>query len=362
MRDIVSPIQGLGGPFSPIPGPYQALGIAPEFVADFRRDLFRIDGNPSDLATMVSFTRSGTATYVDGSGAIQTAAADTLRSDHHRWNGAGWERAGALVERSPATNLLHTTNALVTQSVTVTAQAYTLHFTGTGTITLSGASTAGPLVGTGTGEQNRVSLTFTPSAGSLTLTVSGTVTNAQLEANAVPTSYIPNLAGSGTAARSGEILTIPNANLPWNSSAVSIAMSGRMSYADNNNATEVEFWRWRVSGGQQFLSRVDTTSTLVGRYITQQSDGTYDQATDLGTEAFSPGTDIPFNIASRHGSTFINGAYDGILYEADNTPTSLPDVSTADLELSRVGRVMIIDTVRVWAADIGDAGIARATA
>lgn len=76
-------------------------------------------------------------------------------------------------------NLLLNTTTMATQNVTVTAVAHTLSFTGTGTVTLSGVSTAGPLVGTGAND--RVSLTFTPTAGTLTLTVSGSVTLAQLQ-------------------------------------------------------------------------------------------------------------------------------------------------------------------------------------
>jgi hypothetical protein len=76
---------------------------------------------------------------------------------------------------------------MATQSVTVTAVAHTLAFTGTGTVTLTGASIAGPLIGTGAG--NRVSLTFTPSAGSLTMTVVGSVTLAQLETGSTATNY-----------------------------------------------------------------------------------------------------------------------------------------------------------------------------
>ena len=99
--------------------------------------------------------------------------------------------ASALIYgRHPAggvRNLLLATDVLATQSKTTTAVAHTLAFTGTGTVTLSGASTAGPLVGTGAG--NRVSLTFTPSAGSLTLTVSGSVTLGQLEIGSSATAY-----------------------------------------------------------------------------------------------------------------------------------------------------------------------------
>jgi hypothetical protein len=76
---------------------------------------------------------------------------------------------------------------MATQSLTVAAVAHTLAFTGTGTVTLTGASIAGPLIGTGA--SNRVSLTFTPTAASLTLTVAGSVTLAQLELGSTATAY-----------------------------------------------------------------------------------------------------------------------------------------------------------------------------
>jgi len=89
--------------------------------------------------------------------------------------------------KSGRRNLLDATATLSTQSVTVAAVQKTLSFRGTGTVTLSGASTAGPLVGTGVNDI--VSLTFTPSAGSLTLTVSGTVNDAQLNTGATRGAY-----------------------------------------------------------------------------------------------------------------------------------------------------------------------------
>lgn len=83
-------------------------------------------------------------------------------------------------------NVLLATETLATQSVTSVAAQYTLSFTGTGSVTLSGTAT-GTLTGTGT--DNRVSLAVTPTAGTLTLTVSGSVTKAQLELGAVAGSY-----------------------------------------------------------------------------------------------------------------------------------------------------------------------------
>jgi hypothetical protein len=151
-------------------------------------------------ASLVTFTRASTGTYVGSDGLIKTATTNEARFDHNPITG---ESLGLLVEEA-RTNLVLNSATLSTQSVTVAAAANTLSFYGTGTVTLTGVSTAGPLVGTGA--NNRVSLTFTPTAGVLILTVSGSVTNAQLEAGAFPTSYIPTTAA--TATRTADVASI----------------------------------------------------------------------------------------------------------------------------------------------------------
>jgi hypothetical protein len=80
-----------------------------------------------------------------------------------------------------------------------------LSFFGTGSVTLSGVAT-GTL--NGTGANNRVSLTFTPTAGSLTLTVSGSVTLAQLEQSAFATDYIPNASTVASASAGADDLVV----------------------------------------------------------------------------------------------------------------------------------------------------------
>lgn len=130
--------------------------------------------DPSDLTTMFQDNLGSTPVTAAG----QTVG---LLLDKSK-NGVG-------TNGSSRRNLLVATATLSTQSVTVTAVAHTLSFTGTGTITLTGASIAGPLVGTGA--SNRVTLTFTPSAASLTLTVVGSVTLAQLEIGSTATAYQP---------------------------------------------------------------------------------------------------------------------------------------------------------------------------
>lgn len=89
-------------------------------------------------------------------------------------------------------NLLLNTATLSTQSVTTLAQNYILSFQGTGSVTCSGTNTT---VLAGTGASNRVSAVLTCTAGTLTLTVSGSVTSAQLEAvtyQTQPSLYVAN--------------------------------------------------------------------------------------------------------------------------------------------------------------------------
>lgn len=160
-----------------------------------------------DVTDILQVTRASKATYFDADGVLRTADNNELRIDHDPVTG---EPRGALIERQ-ATNLLLGSDELETQSVTVTAVQHTLSFWGTGTVALSGASTDGPLEGTG--EDDRVSLTFTPSAGSLTLTVTGDVKWAQLEAGSFATSYIKTEGSQVT--RAAEAIWVDASSFPF---------------------------------------------------------------------------------------------------------------------------------------------------
>ena len=150
------------------------------------------------------FTRASTATFVGSNGLIQSAAINEARFDH---DPITLVCKGLLIEES-RTNLVFPSATLTTQTRTVTAVAHTLSFYGTGTVVLSGSHSA-TVVGTGV-YPSRQTLTFTPTAGSLTLTVTGTVQFAQLEAGSFPTSYIPTT--TGTLARSADVCSITGAN------------------------------------------------------------------------------------------------------------------------------------------------------
>jgi len=172
-------------------------GQSAALVFDRISGVYGLDNAVTTIDAVMPFTRASTATYIDSTGALATAAVDELRTDYDPVTLA---MRGVLIEPA-STNLLLNSSTLATQTLTVVdATTYTMHFTGTGTITLSGADTT-VLTGTGAGEANRVSATFTTVGTNLTVTVSGTVENAQLEAGGAVTSYIPTTIGATTRAR-----------------------------------------------------------------------------------------------------------------------------------------------------------------
>ena len=307
----------------------------------------------SDLGGMVNNSVTGNS-YVPTTSSVVYAP----RVGHHVYNGSAWVNEGILHESEARTNLLLNSDTLSTQNVTVSATLNTLSFTGTGTVTLTGVSTDGPLVGTGTGENNRVNLTFTPTAGTLTLTVSGTVTNAQLEAGSTPSSYIPTSGSQVT--RAADTLTVPAANLPYSSSNMSIQIDGRMTYSDISSSVEVRIYYWYKDSLNNIYTYLDTRSTRTGQVDFYQENGGVVELVQGSGTSYSPGILVPFNLSSRHGATFLNGAIDGTALTVNTTPSALPDLSSTNLGVG-TGFMGTIGKFRMWDEDLTDAGIEEAS-
>jgi hypothetical protein len=144
---------------------------------------------PTSGAGDFAWTRASNATRINSSGAIETMANNVPRLDY------SFSSCPMALLETQRTNLVFPSATATTQTRAVTSTAHTLSFYGTGTVVLSGVAIA---TLSGTGANDRVSLTFTPSSGNLILTVTGTVTNWQLEAGSFASTLIPTTSATAT--------------------------------------------------------------------------------------------------------------------------------------------------------------------
>jgi hypothetical protein len=144
---------------------------------------------PTDGSGDFTVVRATTATRINSSGVIESVSANVPRLDYTD------EDCPSILIEPQRTNLVFPSATATTQNVTVTNVAHVLSFYGTGSVTLSGTG-SGTL--NGTGANDRVQLAFTPTAGTLTLTVTGSVTSWQLEEGVGASSYIPTVGSSAT--------------------------------------------------------------------------------------------------------------------------------------------------------------------
>jgi hypothetical protein len=135
--------------------------------------------------------------------------------------------------------------------------------------------------------------------------------------------------------------------MPAYTNALSFQMEGLMTGESSTFAN----WTLDANNGIQITSGASDFT------FTQEAAGVVDSVTG---GSYTSGVNTPFNIASRHGSTFVNGAVDGTALTADTTPTALPDLSATTFDLAPTFNGFV-KLFRVWADDIGDTGIAEAS-
>ena len=139
----------------------------------FRRHSPGIWYDPQDLTTMYQDAAGTLPVYRPGTGLVDPPVGLMLDK-----SGGGYHASQSTTTARPTLsgryNLLTATETLATQSVTTAATTYTLSFSGTGTITLSG---------TATGVKSAGTHTIACTIGTLTCTVAGVVTRADLRAS-----------------------------------------------------------------------------------------------------------------------------------------------------------------------------------
>ena len=198
----------------------------PELVLDFAAGVYGAGGGVKPLGVLLSLSRASQGSVIDANGLLVAVPPHAPRLAH---DPATHARLGLLLEPARG-NLLAQTATPSSQGVTVTASPHVLSFYGTGSITLSGAHNQ-TVIGTGAYPTRRV-VSFTPSAGTLTLTLSGQIQAPQLEVGGFATSYIP--ATVPPALRADDNATV--ALGPWYSSTSgTLVFSGYVQGASAND-------------------------------------------------------------------------------------------------------------------------------
>lgn len=298
---------------------------------------------PETINTTGSITRASTGTYFDIDGVMQTAAIDVVRPNY---DPITHEFFGLLIEAS-ATNILLNSTTLSTQSVTVSATSYTLSFYGTGTVVLSGVSSA-TIVGTGD-SPIRTTYIFTPTAGTLTLTVTGTVTKAQLETGTSVTSWISTAGTSATRAEdiitgSGLVYTnVVNSYAEW-SSTTTYALGATVSYGslgtyislqnsnlNQNPATASAYWTRsgptnKMAAFDDIISSSTTSSSDIIFAVTASSVDTVALLNLVGGKASIAVSDVTSKTLVYHSYQPLYGDvaidwYSYFLYDSDTVRT-----------------------------------------
>ena len=181
---------------------------------------------------------------------------------------------------------------------------------------------------------------------------------AQIEEGSTPSSYIPT--SGATVTRAAETLTVAAANLPYSAVNMSMQMDGEMTYADEGVNSQETMVRWYSNGNDYIVIDVDTFSAATGEVNFRQKATALDLVIASSTY-LSPGVNVSYNLASRHGATLLNGALDGTALTANETPTSLPDLSATNMLIAST-YMGTIGKFRMWDEDLGDTGIATASA
>lgn len=359
--DDWSPLAGLRSPFprggANLLAAYAAGGFDPAVVTDFAGEFYHAAGSSGAFSSVLTHARASTGRFTGSNGILQSVASGIERTGAYVHDGSSFQGPYLLLEPA-ATNLLLNSASLSTQSVTVTAVPHTLHFVNSGSITLSGAHSA-TLNGVGnTNEANRVSLTFTPTAGSLTLTVSGAVNSAQLEVGSVPTSFITTTGAAAT--RAADTLSVSAAKHDHDgSSPIAMVVDGRVTYADLGATV----WQYQSDGGATRIFRNLLTS--VGGYAGGVQLAVFNGGAGTSNESpvgsYAPGAGVAFNFGGRVNATNVQGSVDGSSVTAGASP-GIPDLSAGSIDLTNaLNAPLFLGKLRVWHDDIGQPGLVEAT-
>jgi hypothetical protein len=277
--------------------------------------------------TDLNVVRATSATRVNANGLIETVASNVPRIDY---TGGG---CPSILVEPQRTNLVLNSATVTTQTINVTAVSHTISFYGSGTITLSGTHTA-TVVGLGTA---RKTYTFTPTAGNLVLTVSGTCTNGQLEAGSYATSYIPTTSASVT--RNADVISKTGI------SSLIGQTEGTIFVDIYNQLLDSTLLCINKNNANGIFIDISKTGTIIGRYYAN-SILTFTSATTYTT--FNQRIKVALKYGSFGIKLFVNGVLKGTNSTSIAFTSSLSEIFLNDGVVVNFNEKIINNNVQVY--------------
>ena len=141
--------------------------------------------------------------------------------------------------------------------------------------------------------------------------------------------------------------------------AISSHIKGTMNYIDTDSYGEVVFWRRYSAYNYYYELNLRTNTGRQGQVGVGQRNSGNSTLAISGDSVYTPGLNLPYNIAGRHSAAFVQGTYDGTLTSIVNNVSSphlpLPDLTSINLSIAPT-YMGTIDTFTMWDDEIGEAG------
>ena len=316
----------------------------PGLVLDFSGNTYGAGGALGTLVSTIVFNRSSDATRIDATGTIDVLGANTARIDHDATTLAP---LGILLEAS-RTNLFVQSGAPANQTIAVNAVSHVLSFYGTGTVTLSDAHSA-VVVGGGGVFPTRSELLFTPTAGNLTIAISGTITSPQLEEGDAASSYIPTLASP--TVRENDIATVALGSW-FNDTEGTLVFEGSMdSPLANDRIIEID------SGASTTRMSILWNTVLGKPQFQVWEAGVLQAAIAPSGNSIDPA--VPFRVAITYKANDFGVSLNGGSVVTDTSGALATGLSTMRLGRSVSGAqgLMLADSTTYYATRLSDAEI-----
>lgn len=179
---------------------------------------------------------------------------------------------------------------------------------------------------------------------------------AQFEAGALPSSHV--MTTGAMATRNAESLSIAPGKWPFSASAMSGALVGAETFADEDVAAQVRLVDIRADANNRITLSLDTDGARTGTFTLTIVNGGASVSLSAAAE-LPPGILSGFGVAWRVTASEINLALDGVAETAVANTAGIANLSGAEVTFGGMG---FRKQSLFWGDDIGDSGLEEVSA